>query len=209
MDTHLLCPQEIQRRKKEKMAEYTLSMLAREFETSKHVMKYHRKNLPDTVIRKDENGVVWVSETGKAIIQGKLRKEKYSPNFEEEVLQGLRRLEWLLNHTGSHQGKTEVSSCESVSVLEKIRAYDQKDRQSIQDVDEQNALTQEKHERERTILEAEIKKYKSLYEGLKADVVALSSSTTIHADGRLQLNFEQYKKVVRLFPSEIKDDERR
>lgn len=209
MYTHLLCPREIHRRRKEKMAEYTLSMLAKEFETSKDVMKYHRKNLPESVIRKDEKGVVWISETGKAIIQGKLRKEKYRPNFEEEVLLGLRRLEWLLDHTGSHQGKTEVSSRESVSVLEKIRAYEQKDIQSPQEVDWQNTLTQEEHEREVDILEAEIKKYKSLYEGLKADIVALSSSTIIHADGRLQLNFEQYKKVVRLFPSEIKDDERR
>jgi archaellum component FlaC len=124
-------------------------------------------------------------------------------------LQGLRRLEWLLDHTGSHQGKTEVSSRESVSVLEKICAYEQKDTQNLQEVDWQNTLTQEEHEREVDILEAEIKKYKSLYEGLKEDVVNLSSSTTIHMDGRLQLNFEQYKKVVRLFPSEIKDDERR
>lgn len=189
------------------MAEYTLSMLAREFETSKDVMKYHRKNLPDDVIRKDEKGVVWVSETGKAIIQGKLRKEKYSPNFEEEVLQGLRRLEWLLDHTGSHQGKTEVSSRESVSVLEKIRLYEQQDAPSHQEVDWQITLTQEEHKREVDVLEAEIKKYKALYEGLKSDVVALSSSTTIYSDGRLNLNFEQYKKVVRLFPSEIKDYE--
>src|SRR5699024_11091390 len=129
------------------------------------------------------------------------------PNFEEEVLQGLRRLEWLLDHTGSHQGKTEVSSRESISVLEKIRAYEQQDRPNHQEVDWQNALTQEEHEREVDILEAEIKKYKSLYEGLKSDIVALSSSTTIHTDGRLNLNFEQYKKVVRLFPSEIKDYE--
>lgn len=178
------------------MAEYTLSMLAREFGTSKDVMKYHRKHLSDDFIRKDDKGVVWVSETGKSIIQGKLRKEDYSPNFEQEVLQSLRRLEWLLDHTGSHRGKTEVSSRESVSVLDKIRAYEQKD-------------TQEEHEREVNILEAEIKKYKTLYEGLKADIVSLSSSTTIHADGRLQLNFEQYKKIVRLFPSEIKDDEGR
>lgn len=191
------------------MAEYTLSMLAREFGTSKDVMKYHRKHLPDDFIRKDDKGVVWVSETGKSIIQGKLRKEDYSPNFEDEVLKGLRRLEWLLDHTGSHQGKTEVSSRESVSVLEKIRAYEQKDTPSLQEVNWQNTLSQEEYEREIDILEAEIKKYKTLYEGLKADVVALSSSTTIHADGRLQLNFEQYKKVVRLFPSEIKDDERR
>src|SRR5699024_5938037 len=127
--------------------------------TSKDVMKYHRKNLPDTVIRKDEKGVVWVSETGKTIIQGKLRKEKYSPNFEEEVLQGLRRLEWILDHTGSHQGKTEVSSRESISVLEKIRAYEQQDRPNHQEVDWQNALSQEEHEREVDILEAEIKKY--------------------------------------------------
>lgn len=189
------------------MAEYTLSMLAREFGTSKDVMKYHRKHLSDDFIRKDDKGVVWVSETGKSIIQGKLRKEDYSPNFEQEVLQGLRRLEWILDHTGSHQGKTEVSSRESVSVLEKIRAYEQKDIPSLQEVDLKNTLTQEEHEREVNILEAEIKKYKSLYEGLKADIVALSSSTIIHADGRLQLNFEQYKKIVRLFPSEIKDDE--
>lgn len=189
------------------MAEYTLSMLAREFETSKDVMKYHRKNLPDEVIRKDEKGMVWISETGKAIIQGKLRKEKYSPNFEEEVLQGLRRLEWLLDHTGSHLGKTEVSSGDTVSVLEKIRAYEQMDTPSTQEIDFQNVLTQEEHDRVPHILETEIKKYKSLYEELKAEVVALASSTTIHADGRLNLNFEHYKKLVRFVPSEIKDYE--
>lgn len=203
----MLCLQKKRPRGEEEMSEYTLSMLAREFGTSKDVMKYHRKHLSDEFIRKDDKGVVWVSETGKSIIQGKLRKEDYSPNFEQEVLQGLRRLEWLLDHTGSHQGKTEVSSLETVSVLEKIRAYEQTDTQISQEVNWQNTLTQEEHEREFNILEAEIKKYKTLYEGLKADIVSLSSSTIIHADGRLQLNFEQYKKIVRLFPSELKDDE--
>lgn len=183
------------------MAEYTLSMLAREFGTSKDVMKYHRKHLSDDFIRKDDKGVVWVSETGKSIIQGKLRKEDYSPNFEQEVLQGLRRLEWLLDHTGSHRGKSKVSSSDTVSVLEKIRAYD------IPEKELDNVISLEEHASMIQHLEQEVQKYKTLFEDLRAEVVALSSSTTIHEDGRLNLNFEHYKKLVRHFPSEIKDHE--
>jgi len=183
------------------MAEYTLSMLAREFGTSKDVMKYHRKHLSDDFIRKDDKGVVWVSETGKSIIQGKLRKEDYSPNFEQEVLQSLRRLEWLLDHTGSHRGKSKSSSGDTVSVLEKIRAYDTAEKEL------ENFISLEDHESVLQNLEQEVQKYKTLFEALRAEVVALSSSTIIHEDGRLNLNFEYYKKLVRRFPSEIKDYE--
>jgi hypothetical protein len=187
------------------MVEYTLAMLAREFGTSKDVMKYHRKHLPDEMFRKDEKGVVWISETGKSIIQGKLRKEDYSPDFEQEVLQGLRRLEWLLDHTGSHKGKTEVSSRDAVSVLEKIRAYDNQERLGAKKsaVERQPILAE--YERTQKALEGRLEDYRRLYGELKSKVVDLSSSTTLYADGRVKLDLEQYKKLVRLFPSEIKD----
>ena len=71
-------------------------MLAQHFNTSKDVMKYHRKHLPISEIRKDEQGVIWISDRGKALIQEKLRKKTYSASFENEVLQNLRRIEKLL-----------------------------------------------------------------------------------------------------------------
>lgn len=77
-------------------------MLAQHFNTSKDVMKYHRKHLPTSEIRKDEQGVIWISERGKALIQEKLRKKTYSASFENEVLQNLRRIEKLLEVLLSH-----------------------------------------------------------------------------------------------------------
>lgn len=67
-----------------------MSDIAGELGISKDLVKYHRKSLPASEIRKAPDGKVWISETGKNMIKGKLRKESYEKSFEENVLASLK-----------------------------------------------------------------------------------------------------------------------
>lgn len=162
-----------------------MSDIAEELGISKDLVKYHRKRLPASEIWKAPDGKVWISETGKNIIKGKLRKESYEKTFEENVLASLARIEWNLD-LGGHKPKFErQESSELSQELSEAR---------------QRILVLEDELNHAKLLNAQIKPLKRLGE-------ELAGKTEITAEGKIFTNLELLKKLVRFFPEKLKDDE--
>ena len=161
-----------------------MSDIAGELGISKDLVKYHRKSLPASEIRKAPDGKVWISETGKNMIKGKLRKESYEKSFEENVLASLARIEWCLD-LGGHKSKVERQ--ESPELSQELS---------------------EAHQRI-LVLENELKHAKLIVaqnEALKCLGEALAGRTKITATGEIFTDLELLKKLVRFFPEKLKDD---
>lgn len=83
------------------MSQYTMLELAQLLGTSKEVIKYHRKHLPDTAVGRNDRGQVVIFEEGVTIIRGKLRKEDYSTNFKQQTLRQLEALRTEFDPSGT------------------------------------------------------------------------------------------------------------
>lgn len=88
-----------------------MSDIAKELGVSKDVIKYHKKSLPDTTLRRSERNEILISEEGIEQIKGRLKKGTYTDNFETFVRKELRELngkadlyyDFLLHRLGSQE----------------------------------------------------------------------------------------------------------
>lgn len=162
---------------------YTLSELAREFGTSKDLMKYHRKGLPESEVFKNERGVLLISETGKAIIKSKLTKKEYSPEFQKQVLQKLNEIQWKIDYTGSHLNKNNqevVALSEHKSSSESVESSDKL------------VVIESKYlnlKRSNEALNVD-------YELLKQKVIALSKTASFSSGDGVHLNIDLLKDLL-------------
>ena len=172
---------------------YTLAELASELGTSKDLMKYHRKSLPESEYFKNSRGVIYISEVGKAIIQSKLTKKEYSPEFQKQVLQKLNEIEWKIDYTGSHLNK---SNQDVIALAERLSSSEGPESS------DKLALVESKYlglKRANEALNAD-------YEVLKQKVTTLSRTSTISPTGEVRLNMDFLRDLLK-YGKEIDDSD--
>ncbi|MQW24103.1 hypothetical protein FVP43_11545 [Lactococcus sp. dk322] len=172
---------------------YTLSELAREFGTSKDLMKYHRKSLPESEHFKDSRGVIYISEVGKSMIQSRLTKKEYSPEFQKQVLQKLNEIEWKIDYTGSHLSQ---SNQDVIALTDRISPSE-----SSESSDKLIMIESKYLDLKRTN-----EALNANYELLKGKVTVLSKTATISSSGEIRLNMDLLRDLLQ-YGKEIDDSD--